>query len=187
MTSPEEFRAEARRVQQAVKTARDPQIKRELALRALQLAERAEALERVQGQSELARQNIARYRSMLTDGIDDENHRQHVRDMLGDMQASLARSPMSDTDRFVSERNIRRFAHRLYSERDGMQHQTLQRLPIDEEHRYGVRSWHLDLADQQIAEGEARIAAQRKVVDGLHDQGADINLAKSFLENHTRL
>ena len=44
MTSPEELRAEARRLMETVNTIADPQLKRELAARALELSERAEAI-----------------------------------------------------------------------------------------------------------------------------------------------
>ena len=90
MKSVEELRLEARRLQETVDKVSDPALKRELAARALDLAERAEAIERAQEEPEIIRANIVRYRSMLAAGIADENQKRIVEEMLRDAEEILA-------------------------------------------------------------------------------------------------
>jgi hypothetical protein len=89
MQSAEELRAESRRLREAVKNILDPQLKRELAERALVLAERAEALSRSEA-PEIIRANIKRYQSMLAAGISDDAHKRTVEEMLAEAQNLLA-------------------------------------------------------------------------------------------------
>lgn len=90
MKSVEELRLEARRLRETVDKISDPALKRELAERALELAERAEAIERAQEDPEIVRANIVRYRSMLAAGIADENQKRIVEEMLRDAEEILA-------------------------------------------------------------------------------------------------
>ncbi len=90
MKSVVELRLEARRLQETVDKVSDPALKRKLAARALDLAERAEAIERAQEDPEIIRANIARYRSMLAAGVEDENQRRIVAEMLSDAEEMLA-------------------------------------------------------------------------------------------------
>jgi hypothetical protein len=68
MESAEELRAEARRLIETVNNISDPQLKKELASRALALSERAEAIENSMKDPEIIRINISCYRSMLAAG-----------------------------------------------------------------------------------------------------------------------
>ncbi len=88
--SVEELRTEARRLRAAVENVCDPEIKRELAARALELSERAEAIARSIEEPSIIRANIARYRAMLAGnpGINDDQKR-IVEEMLADAQALL--------------------------------------------------------------------------------------------------
>lgn len=90
MKSAEELRAESRRLREAVKTLFDPQLKKELAARALDLAHRAEAIANSMENPKIIMMNIARYRSMLAAGISSESHKQIVEEMLADAETLLA-------------------------------------------------------------------------------------------------
>jgi hypothetical protein len=89
MVSVEELRAEARRLMEAIKNVADPQIKQQLASRAVELTQRAELLERSED-PEILRANIRRYQAMLRGGISDPDQRRIVEEMLADAEAILA-------------------------------------------------------------------------------------------------
>jgi SMC interacting uncharacterized protein involved in chromosome segregation len=90
MKSVDELRAEARRLRETVSNISDPQLKRELVERALQLSERAEAIERSVEHPDILRANIRRFRSMIEKGIDDIAQKRIVEEMLADAEAMLA-------------------------------------------------------------------------------------------------
>ena len=90
MKSVEELRAEARRLRESISNISDPQLKRELAERALQLSERAEAIELSVEHPDILRANIRRFRSILEKGIDDATQKRIVEEMLADAEAMLA-------------------------------------------------------------------------------------------------
>lgn len=92
MLSTEELRAEARRLRDAVQNVSDPEMKRELATRALELAERAEAIAKSQKDPEIIRANVERYRQMLAAGIDDVLQKRIVEEMLSDAEQMLERT-----------------------------------------------------------------------------------------------
>ena len=89
MRSAEELRAESRRLREAVDSVSDLRLKRELAERAMELAERAEILARSED-PEIIRANIKRYQSMLAAGINDVAQKRIVEEMLADAQNLLA-------------------------------------------------------------------------------------------------
>src|SRR5262249_33490048 len=78
MNKPDELRAEVDRLQAEALASGETSEKIKLATRALYLAQRAEALERLQAHPGRIRESIARYKSMLGAGIDDEDHRQNI-------------------------------------------------------------------------------------------------------------
>jgi len=92
MTSIEELRAEARRLTQAVNAVSDPRTKEELAARALELSQRAEALERAMADPWLLRANINRYRSLLGSGTLSDDQTRVVQEMLADAERLLGNS-----------------------------------------------------------------------------------------------
>jgi CRP-like cAMP-binding protein len=65
MESAEELRTEARRLLETASNLSDPKLKKELSERALQLAERAEAITNSIQEPEIIEMNIRRYRHML--------------------------------------------------------------------------------------------------------------------------
>jgi SMC interacting uncharacterized protein involved in chromosome segregation len=90
MDTAEELRAESRRLRETANNVSDPQLKKELASRALELAERAEAIANSMEDPEIIRINIGRYRSMLASGINDSAQKKIVEEMLADAEAMLA-------------------------------------------------------------------------------------------------
>jgi hypothetical protein len=65
-------------------------LKQDLAARALDLSIRAEEIARLHEAPEILRMNISRYRSMLAAGIDDEQKKRIVQEMLTDAEEVLA-------------------------------------------------------------------------------------------------
>jgi hypothetical protein len=90
MASIEELRAEARRLRETAENISDPQMKKELASRALELSERAEGLALGMGNPEILQANIERYRSLLGSGNLSDEQRRIVTEMLDDAETLLA-------------------------------------------------------------------------------------------------
>jgi hypothetical protein len=90
MSSAEELRAEACRLRETINTINDPALKQELAARAFELAERAEAMARLPENPEIIGANIERYRKMLAAGMDDPTQKRVVEEMLCDAEQMLA-------------------------------------------------------------------------------------------------
>jgi hypothetical protein len=82
MRSAEELRAEVRRLRKAINDIGDPAVKQELAARALQLSQEAEAVGLMGGDPTIIKANIGRYRRMLAAGIDDEVRKKIVEELL---------------------------------------------------------------------------------------------------------
>jgi hypothetical protein len=95
MTSVEELRAEARRLRDAASRISNPETRKELASPALELSQRAEALENGMIHADILRANIERYRSLLAGADRDENQKRIVQEMLADAEALLA-NPRKD-------------------------------------------------------------------------------------------
>lgn len=89
MDSAEELRAEARRLIEAANNFSDPELKKDLAARALALSERAEAIANSMEDPEIIRMNIARYRALLAAGNCDITQQKIVEEMLADAEAML--------------------------------------------------------------------------------------------------
>ncbi|MGE5268314.1 MAG: hypothetical protein ACM3JG_01435, partial [Thiohalocapsa sp.] len=90
MRSAEELRLEARQLRETASKLTAPELKKELAARALALSERAEAIANSRGHRQRLIENIARYRRMLTIGIEDATQQLLVRDMLADAEELLS-------------------------------------------------------------------------------------------------
>jgi len=89
MLSVEELRAEAHCLREAVNNVSDPQTKQELATRALELSQRAEALERAGVDPWMLRANIDRYRSLLASRTLDAAQQRIIEEMLADAERLL--------------------------------------------------------------------------------------------------
>jgi len=91
MTSVEELRAEARRLMEAVAAISDPHTKQELAERAVELSQRAEALEKAIADPWTLRANIDRYRSLLTSRTLSDGQRRIIEELLADAERLLGK------------------------------------------------------------------------------------------------
>jgi hypothetical protein len=89
--SPFALRSEARRLRERAQTAADPDVKQKLAARALDLAQRAEAIARWQGNPKILRHSIERYRARLAAGIADAGQRRIIEQILRDAEQLAAR------------------------------------------------------------------------------------------------
>jgi hypothetical protein len=84
---------------------------------------------------------------------------------------------------FVQSQNIDNYAEALRSELDPGKHETLRRLLVREEYKYGFHAEQLDMALRYISEGHDRIARQRRMVDHLKANGHDTQQADRLLRN----
>jgi len=89
MTSVEELRAEARRLMETVDTVDDLAAKQALAERALELSQRAEALENAMVNPWILRANIDRYRSLLASKTLSDDQTRIVGELLADAERLL--------------------------------------------------------------------------------------------------
>lgn len=89
MESVQELRAEARRLMQAVDRVSDTRTKIELAARAVELAQRAEALEKAIADPWILRANIDRYRSLLASRTLSDDEKRIVEEVLADAERLL--------------------------------------------------------------------------------------------------
>jgi len=87
----EELWTEVRRLIETVHDLPDAHLKKELAERALQLSERAEAITNSMDDPEIIEMNIRRdQRRMRAGGLTNKAHRKIIDEMLGDAQTLLA-------------------------------------------------------------------------------------------------
>jgi len=88
----EELRAEARRLSEATKNISDQRTREELAARAFELAQRAEALEKGIADPWILQANIERYRSLLASGTLNDDEARVVAELLADAERLLGNS-----------------------------------------------------------------------------------------------
>jgi hypothetical protein len=88
MRSPEELRAEVRRLHSVLATTSYPAERRDLAAQALELAQQAEAIVNLPDDAEGLRLRIAQYRHML-DRAEAEPKQRVVAQLLRDAEAKL--------------------------------------------------------------------------------------------------
>ena len=90
MRSPEQLRAEVRRLHQTIRTTLDRAERQNLAARALELAQEAEAIDSLPDDVEGLCVRIAQYRHML-DRADSEPKQRIVAQLLRDAEGKLQR------------------------------------------------------------------------------------------------
>jgi len=76
---------------------------------------------------------------------------------------------MGQIDRLISAENIARYVDQLDRALSLDVHASLQQRLLEEENRYGLLSWHLDLVEQRIAEAADRIDKQTARLRQLED------------------
>jgi len=90
MRSPDQLRTEVRRLHLKLRATLDPEEKRNLAARALELAQQAEAIASLPDDVEGLRVRIAQYKHML-DRADNEPKQRVVAQLLRDAERKLQR------------------------------------------------------------------------------------------------
>jgi len=89
---------------------------------------------------------------------------------------------MDDTERFVRDQNVRRFADQLMGEQAPERRAALRRLLIEEEDRFGLFSERLDRARRLITEAKTRIATLERVC-AANDNAKDAERQEDLLAN----
>jgi hypothetical protein len=93
---------------------------------------------------------------------------------------------MAQIDRVINAENIARFVDQLSRERDPERRASLQQQLLEQEDRYGLHSWHLDLIGQHIAETAKRVEEQTLQLSHLENNGHNAELARPLLETLNR-
>jgi hypothetical protein len=94
---------------------------------------------------------------------------------------------MDKLQRFISEQNISRFADQLRRESNAVRRDTLKRLLIEEEDRFGANVEWLHMIERYIAVWTAEIVRQTGVVSELKSNGDDANDAESILQTYVKI
>ena len=88
---------------------------------------------------------------------------------------------MEELERYVIDGNISRFVDRLRAEMDPARQQTLRRLLIAEENRFGATQDCLQTVERHLTEGEERIANQKRLIAATLSNGGDAGVAEQLL------
>ena len=89
---------------------------------------------------------------------------------------------MDEVERFVVEGNISRFVDLLRTETNSFRRETLKRILIAEENRFGSVADRLETVERHVTDGEARIAQQRRLVARMKGNGGDAGAAERMLD-----
>ena len=103
MRSPEQLRAEVRRLHRAISTTLDPAQRRDEAERALELAQQAEIIERLPDDVEGLWRSIAHYSNMLA-ASEDGREQQVLAQLLQDAEDKLRQVSRNDRPRQLRSR-----------------------------------------------------------------------------------
>jgi hypothetical protein len=90
---------------------------------------------------------------------------------------------MDEIDRFVGDSNIANFVDRLATERDSAKRETLKRLLLEEENRFGATDERLSMAERHLTNGQALIVRQVNLIAKLDGNGRDTGEARRTLQN----
>jgi hypothetical protein len=85
--------------------------------------------------------------------------------------------------KFVIDHNVERFVDQLRSQSDPTIRTALQRLLLEEVHRFGFNLEQLSIVDRQLSEAKGRIRAQKLIIEGLRIKGHDTASAECLLNN----
>ena len=94
---------------------------------------------------------------------------------------------MDAIDKFTNRENIARFSSHYEIERDPGARESLRKLLLIEENKYGFYSEQLQLAARHISECNVRIARQKAIVEEIRARGGSVLQAEAVLENLTTL
>jgi hypothetical protein len=88
-----------------------------------------------------------------------------------------------NTAQFVFDLNLSRFVDKLRLEHDPDMRETVKRLLIEEENKFGRKRELLIWLERHIGEGRCRIASQNALITKLRANGDDLGLAETVLSN----
>jgi hypothetical protein len=89
---------------------------------------------------------------------------------------------MEDFDRWASDGNICLFADQLRWETNPARQETLRRLLIEEEDRFGATEERLRLVKRRLEDNAALIVRQRRRIAEMKRDGADTSSAERLLQ-----
>jgi hypothetical protein len=84
---------------------------------------------------------------------------------------------------FVGEQNISRFIDQFQIAHDAQTRQTLQKLLLEEENRFGFNSEQLERIQQRISECKARIDQHERLIHKARINGHNVAVAERVLNN----
>jgi hypothetical protein len=90
-------------------------------------------------------------------------------------------APMNEVDRFICDGNISRFVDQLRRETNPARRETLKRLLIEEEDRFGAAEERLQMVERNLTDGAALIDRQARLVAELKAGGRDAGAAERML------
>jgi hypothetical protein len=88
---------------------------------------------------------------------------------------------MDAVDRLACDGNILCFSDQLRWETDSARRETLKRLLIEEENRYGATEERLRIAERKLTNGAERIARQRRLIAEMKSENGDTASAERTL------
>jgi len=88
---------------------------------------------------------------------------------------------MREVDRLESDGNISCFADQLRYETNPAHRETLKRLLLEEESRFGANEDRLRLVERKLTDGAELIVRQRRLIAEMKRDGADIGRADRAL------
>jgi predicted component of type VI protein secretion system len=90
---------------------------------------------------------------------------------------------MGEVDRSVCDGNILCFADQLRWETNSTRQETLKRLLLREENRFGVSEEHFRIAERKLMDGEWLIARQKQLIAEIKSRKGDTASAERTLRN----
>ncbi len=88
---------------------------------------------------------------------------------------------MREVDRWESDGNISCFADQLRYEKNPARQETLKRLLIEEERRFGATEDRLRMVERKLTDGAELIIRQRRLIAEMKSNGGDIGSADCAL------
>jgi hypothetical protein len=86
-------------------------------------------------------------------------------------------------DKFVAEQNISRFVDQFQIAHGPHTRQTLQKLMLEEENKFGLNSERLEKIQQWIKECKARVGLHERLVNKARINGHDVAASERVLNN----
>ena len=85
--------------------------------------------------------------------------------------------------KFISAHNVEKLVDQLRWQLDPSVRTALQRLLLEEVHRFGFNLEQLSIVDRQLSEAKERIRAQKRIIEGMRVKGHGTARAECLLNN----